>query len=417
MNKIIMLYLIAYLCWQPNSLAATKTATKQNAALLSLDFQQLDAKQILQALADLKQLNLYWQAWPSAVPISVHLHQVSWQQALQIVSEMAGVETEIVDNLLIVTPINQDDLFSDENFGLPQKPLQYLSLQLNHADVKELQNLIVQQNLLSERGRLFVDEKQNHLLIYDIASQFAPIQQLVAQFDQGQPQIHIAAYIVTMSSEQLSELGVRWGYQNSPAHFLSGAAVNLSAGAPTTQLNFGVAKLAGQILGLELSAMEAENQVEIVANPTLLTMNQHTASIKQGTEIPYEVSSGSNGATSIEFKQAVLGLEVTPKILNQSQLQLDLKITQNSAGNVIHRSDGGEALAIDTQEIETAVQVKSGETVVLGGILQQRKEQSKQQVPGLGNLPLLGGLFRHQAKSEQRRELVIFITPQLISRS
>lgn len=146
----------------------------------------------------------------------------------------------------------------------------------------------------------------------------------------------------------------------------------------------------------------------------MLTSNLRTASIKQGTEIPYAVSSGSSGATSIEFKQAVLGLEVTPILLPNGQLELDLFISQNMAGQAIKMSEGGEALAIDTQEIRSQVQVSDGDTIVLGGIFQQITTQNQSQVPLLSQLPLLGPLFAYNSHKLQRRELVIFITPQLI---
>lgn len=182
----------------------------------------------------------------------------------------------------------------------------------------------------------------------------------------------------------------------------------------TSTLGFNLAKRSGSLLNLELSALESENQLEIIASPNLLTANQNTASIKQGTDVPYEVSSGNNGATTIEFKQAVLGLEVTPKILDDKKMILDLYITQNTTGRSIKRRDGGEALAIDTQEIKTQVMVKSGETVVLGGIFQQLNDKTKRDVPGVSDIPLVGNLFKYKGKKQQKRELVIFITPQLV---
>lgn len=192
---------------------------------------------------------------------------------------------------------------------------------------------------------------------------------------------------------------------------------NFSVGLPVENsaitAGFHLARISGRILDLELSALEQENQVEIIASPRLLTAHLQTASIKQGTEIPYEVSSGSSGATSIEFKDAVLGMEVTPKILPNGRITLTLQISQNMPGRSIKQGEG-EALAIDKQEIKTQVTVKDGETIVLGGIFQRQRNQATDKVPGVGDIPLLGSLFKHSNQQHKRRELVIFITPTLV---
>lgn len=138
------------------------------------------------------------------------------------------------------------------------------------------------------------------------------------------------------------------------------------------------------------------------------------ASIKQGSEIPYQVSSGESGATSVEFKEAVLGMEVTPVVLANGRVRLKLRISENTPGQVLQQAEG-ETLAIDKQEIETQVEVKSGETLALGGIFSQKHKTGSQRVPGLGGLPLLGQLFRHDGKERERRELVVFITPRLVT--
>jgi len=165
---------------------------------------------------------------------------------------------------------------------------------------------------------------------------------------------------------------------------------------------------------LEPRLSRVVDRVEIIASPRLMTANMQTASIKQGTEIPYQVSSGASGSTSIEFKEAVLGMEVTPKILPNGAITLALQISQNMPGRKIKQAEG-EALSIDKQEIKTQVTVKDGETLVLGGIFQQQGINTENKVPGLGNIPLIGGLFKQQSMHDQRRELVIFITPTLIN--
>lgn len=176
---------------------------------------------------------------------------------------------------------------------------------------------------------------------------------------------------------------------------------------------FNLAHISGRILDLELTALEQEDKVDIIASPRLLTAHMQTASIKQGTEIPYQVSSGASGSTSVEFKEAVLGMEVTPKILRDGRIELALQISQNMPGRSIKQAEG-EALAIDKQEIKTQVTVRDGETLVLGGIFQRKNQKTDTKVPVLGDIPVVGSLFKHQYTNEQRRELVIFITPTLI---
>ena len=169
----------------------------------------------------------------------------------------------------------------------------------------------------------------------------------------------------------------------------------------------------GRLLDLELSALEQKQQVDIIASPRLLASHMQPASIKQGSEIPYQVSSGDSGATSVEFKEAVLGMEVTPVVLPGGRVRLKLHISENMPGQVLQQADG-ETLAIDKQEIETQVEVKSGETLALGGIFSQKNKTGSDRVPGLGNIPWLGQLFRHDGKDNERRELVVFITPRLV---
>lgn len=387
---------------------------------VSLSFYQTETSIILQALADYRHINLVIPEELSS-PITIKLQNVPWHKALNIILASAKLMAEQDDNLLIikrqVEPLTlqqqQEQAYQE---WLRKQPLEYLSLKVNYVDIDHAVNLIQQQGLLSARGKSFIDARTQTIVIYDINQQFSAIKQLIAEFDRHLPQVHIAAHIVTMSSESLSQLGIHWGYASHQSQTINNIDLGRAVSNPVAQMGMSVAKLAGNLLSLELSALEAENQVDIIASPNLLTSNQHTASIKQGTEIPYEVSSGSNGATSIEFKQAVLGLEVTPRILNNGQLELNLHISQNTAGRPIKRGDGGEALAIDTQEIKTQVIVNTGETLVLGGIFQQLNSKEVNQVPGLSQIPLLGGLFKYSGEKQQRRELVIFITPQLVSK-
>ena len=182
----------------------------------------------------------------------------------------------------------------------------------------------------------------------------------------------------------------------------------------TTQVGFNIGRINGRLLDLELSALEQKQQVDIIASPRLLASHMQPASIKQGSEIPYQVSSGESGATSVEFKEAVLGMEVTPMVLANGRVRLKLRISENSPGQVLKQADS-ETMTIDKQEIETQVEVKSGETLALGGIFSQRHKSGSENVPGLSRIPILGQFFRHQGKDNERRELVVFITPRLVA--
>lgn len=264
---------------------------------------------------------------------------------------------------------------------------------------------------------MLADKRTNTLLLRDTAPILAQLKKRVTEMDAPLAQVQLAAHIVTINSESLRELGVRWGLapDDRPTRPLrpGNLGVNLPLERSAVNAGFHLARISGRLLSLELTALEQENQVEIIASPRLLTAHLQTASIKQGTEIPYEVSSGASGATAIEFKEAVLGMEVTPKVLPDGRITLTLHISQNMPGRAISRG-AGEALTIDKQEIKTQITVKNGETLVLGGIFQWHSGKTADKVPGLGDAPLLGGLFRQSGAQQKKRELVIFITPTLI---
>lgn len=391
---------------------------EQQNNFISINFYQTDVAIILQALADNKQLNLVLDDDVS-IKQTIKLQNIDWQKALDIVLHSAKLQAQIEDNILFVSKaVDPQILLERQQQELKEQqlkqPLEIMSIAVNHAQPMTLIEAIEQQELLSPRGKAVIDKRTNSLIITDITERFEGIKKLVKAFDKPISQVHISAHIVTMSEESMNELGIKWGYSGGSSLGLNKFDVGLDVASATSTVGFNLAKLSGGLLNLELSALEAENQLEIIASPNLLTANQNTASIKQGTDIPYEVSSGSNGATSIEFKQAVLGLEVTPKIIADDKMILDLFITQNTAGQSIKRRDGGEALAIETQEIKTQVMVKSGETVVLGGIFQQINNSHTRKVPGVSKLPIIGNLFNNKSKKQQKRELVIFITPQLV---
>ncbi|HGE8377453.1 TPA: DNA uptake porin HofQ [Serratia marcescens] len=398
---------------------ALGTAQAQDKQRVSLEFQDAPVTVILQALADYRQMNLIAAPGVSG-NLTLRLENVPWPQALALTLRMGKLAMTREGNVILISPEPDAQEKRQQREALAQRqPLHSLTLTLQNGDAAEIAESLNAQRgaLLSERGSVLADKRTNTLLLRDTAPILTQLKKRVTEMDAPLAQVQLAAHIVTINRESLRELGVRWGLapDDRPARPLrpGNVGVNLPLERSAVNAGFHLARISGRLLSLELTALEQENQVEIIASPRLLTAHLQTASIKQGTEIPYEVSSGASGATAIEFKEAVLGMEVTPKVLPDGRITLTLHISQNMPGRAISRG-AGEALTIDKQEIKTQITVKNGETLVLGGIVQRHSGKTADKVPGLGDVPLLGGLFRQSGAQQQKRELVIFITPTLI---
>lgn len=398
------------------SLGIVQAQDKQQ---VSLEFQDAPVTVILQALADYRQMNLIVAPGVSG-NLTLRLENVPLPQALALTLRMGKLTMTREGSVMLVAPEPDAQEKKQQREALAQRqPLHSLTLTLQNGDAAEIAESLNAQRgaLLSERGSVLADKRTNTLLLRDTAPILAQLKKRVTEMDAPLAQVQLAAHIVTINSESLRELGVRWGLaaDEKPTRPLrpGNLGVNLPLERSAVSAGFHLARISGRLLSLELTALEQENQVEIIASPRLLTAHLQTASIKQGTEIPYEVSSGASGATAIEFKEAVLGMEVTPKVLPDGRITLTLHISQNMPGRAISRG-AGEALTIDKQEIKTQITVKSGETLVLGGIFQRHSGKTADKVPGLGDAPLLGGLFRQSGAQQKKRELVIFITPTLI---
>lgn len=309
---------------------------------------------------------------------------------------------------------------------------------LNYADAQILASQLMTKTLplLSEKGRAIADSDSNSLSIIDTNKAQLEISNWLKIKDIPQQQVHITAHIVSSSQEALNELGTQWGLQSikqtvnesvlteasasvashpsnstlsAPA--LSALAIHQNTKNPLHYIALNIARINGRLLELELSALEQEKQLSIIASPRLTAAHEKTASIKQGTEIPYV--SRDNESTRVQFKEAVLGMEVTPIIQRNKKIRLILKISQNTPGIALVQS-GSEHLSIDKQEISTEVTINDGETLMLGGIFQQKQQEHIAKIPFLSSLPLLGILFSHKRDQHSRHELVIFITPKLI---
>lgn len=415
MNRLPILLLVLVL--------AVSTPTQAEQPPLSLNFDDTPVGQVLQALAEYQQLNLMLAPGVTG-RISLRLEAVPWRQALQLVLKLSRLSMERQGNVLLIYPPGwqqekQREAQRQREEQEQRTPLQTLSLTLQHADASVVNASLQSERaqLMTPRGSVTLDTRTNTLLLRDTGPSLAQTARWVRELDVPLQQIELAAQIVSISEESLRELGVSWGLNGeqpvSDALRASQLRVDLGVARPAATAGFTLARLNGHLLALELSALEREHQADIIASPRLFTSHQQTASIKQGTEIPYEVATGNSGSTTMEFKEAMLGMEVTPAVQANGRILLKLHITQNVPGRNL-RSGDSEVLTIDKQEITTQVTLKDGQTLALGGIFQQESATGRTAVPLLGDIPLFGALFRHGVREHKRRELVIFITPRLI---
>lgn len=397
-----------------------QTAQAGKAQNVTLMVDDVPVAQVLQALAEQERKNMVISPDVSG-SVSLHLTDVPWTLALQTVAKSAGLVLRQEGAILHVqTAAWQQEMMTRQEAERAQQqatmPLENRNISLQYADAAELAK--VGEKLLSAKGSITVDKRTNRLLLRDNTVALATLEKWVEQMDLPVAQVELAAHIVTINEKSLRELGVKWtladAQQAGGVGDVTTMTTDLSVATATTRVGFNIGRINGRLLDLELSALEQKQQLDIIASPRLLASHLQPASIKQGSEIPYQVSSGESGATSVEFKEAVLGMEVTPTVLQKGRIRLKLRISQNMPGQVLQQADG-EVLAIDKQEIETQVEVKNGETLALGGIFSQKKKSGKDSVPLLGDIPWLGHFFSHDGKEDERRELVVFITPRLVS--
>jgi type IV pilus assembly protein PilQ len=401
---------------------------------ISLNFQDISVRTVLQIIADYNGFNLVTSGTVVG-NITLRLDGVPWDQALDIILKVKGLDKRMQGNILMVAP--SDELAAREARDLQaQQQVQELAplyseyVQVNYAKAAEFAALIKNEDnsILSTRGSVSVDERTNTLLLRDTAKSIEDIKRMVLVLDIPVRQVIIESRMVTVKDNINEELGIRWGVTDSDGESsisgsLAGAGsstvpnlndrlnVNLPVANPAGSIAFQVARLAdGTILDLELSAMEKENKGEIIASPRITTANQKEAYIEQGVEIPYQ-EAASSGATSTQFKKAVLSLTVTPHITPDDRIILDLVVTQDTVSDL----SNGTAPAIDTQRIGTQVLVNNGETIVLGGIYQQQIISSVSKVPVLGDIPYFGLMFRNSSNFNEKKELLIFVTPRIVT--
>jgi type IV pilus assembly protein PilQ len=422
---------------------------------LTLNFQDIDVRSVLQLLADTSGQNIVVSDSVTG-NLTLRLQNVPWDQALDIVLRTKGLDKRRQDNVIIIGPT--EELANREKAELSaHKEVQELSpvrsefLQVNYAKVSDLAKLIKSTNakdsMLSPRGSLSVDDRTNTLLVQDTAERLADIRRLVQTLDVPIRQVLIEARIVVVSDTFERDLGAKLGISNSGSaganlFSVSGTAAatdqivsTAATGAtnptaiqsaplanryqvnlPAANVNgsFGVSLLSGShLIDLELSAAENEGKSETISSPRVITANQKQATIMQGVEIPYQ-ESASSGATTTQFKNAVLSLKVTPLITPDNRVVLDLDVSDDTVGANVQSATGGSVPSIDTREIQTQVLVNDGQTVVLGGILETTKSKTANKVPFLADIPVLGNLFKSTININDKTELLIFITPKIL---
>ena len=412
-----------------------------NGRSISLSFQDIPVRTVLQIIADYNEFNLIISDTVTG-NITLRLDGVPWDQALSIILKVKGLDKRMQGNILMVAPA--DELAAREAQTLQARqqveelaPLYAEYVQINYAKAAEFASLIKNDDtsILSSRGSVSVDERTNTLLIRDTARSIEDIKRMVTILDVAIRQVVIEARMVTVKDNMNEELGIRWGVTNTDGEYATSGSIEGTSTANGTRSNSGVpsigdglnvnlpvanaagtiafqiARLAnGTILDLELSALEKENKGEVIASPRITTSNQKEAYIEQGVEIPYQ-EAASSGATATQFKKAVLSLKVTPHITPDDKIILDLVITQDTISDIT----SGFAPAIDTQRIGTQVLVNNGETIVLGGIYQQAIISTVSKVPVLGDIPYLGWLFRSSSQLNEKKELLIFVTPRIVT--
>jgi type IV pilus assembly protein PilQ len=407
---------------------------------ISLDFQDVPVRQVLQIIAQVNGFNLVTTDTVTG-NVTISLSAVPWDQALDMILKIKGLDKRLEGNILLIAPAEELTARETQQLQGQQQvqslaPLKSASITVNYAKADAMAAILKSSDgsILSARGAVSVDERTNTLLIRDTQESIDEARRVVTELDIPVKQVLIESRMVTVRDNVDEQLGVRWGFSDRQgddgvsgslegADSIAGGVipditdrlnVNLPVTNPAGRIGFQVASLVdGTILDLELSALESENKGEVIASPRITVANQQEAYIEQGTEIPY-VQATSSGATSVEFKKAVLSLKVTPHITPDNRIILDLVVTQDTRGETVSTSTG-PAVAIDTQEISTQVLVENGETVVLGGIFQQTNTDDVSKVPLIGDLPVVGALFRNTSTVYQKRELLIFVTPKIMN--
>ncbi|WP_085640412.1 MULTISPECIES: type IV pilus secretin PilQ [unclassified Pseudomonas] len=406
---------------------------------LSLNFQDIDVRSVLQLIADFTNLNLVASDTVQG-GITLRLQNVPWDQALDLVLKTKGLDKRKIGNVLLVAPA--DEIAARERQELESQkqiaelaPLRRELLQVNYAkaaDIAKLfQSVTSAEAKVDERGSITVDERTNNIIAYQTQDRLDELRRIVAQLDIPVRQVMIEARIVEANVDYDKSLGVRWGgsIRNkgnwNTSGVTNGASTTIGTpGSTSTNTPFvdmgttgntsgiGIAFITDNVLlDLELTAMEKTGNGEIVSQPKVVTSDKETAKILKGTEIPYQEAS-SSGATSVSFKEASLSLEVTPQITPDNRIIMEVKVTKDEPDYLNKVQD---VPPIKKNEVNAKVLVNDGETIVIGGVFSNTQSKVVDKVPFLGDVPYLGRLFRRDVVSEKKSELLVFLTPRIMN--
>jgi len=396
------------------------SATPYQGEPLSLNFQDVEVRSVLQVLADYAGVNLVASDDVQG-SVTLRLQDVPWDQALDLVLRSKGLARQQEGNVLLVAPAAA---FAPQPFDahvglLPDAPLQPLRRELipiQHANAAELVELLMtslaDDSTLAVRGSLGVDERTNTLVAHQPAERLAELRQLVAQLDVPVRQVAIEARIVEANVDYEKSLGVRWGGPLYGENLRPGKELFIDLGVERAGSSVGLGLLRGGVLlDLELSAMEKSGNGEIISQPKVVTADKETARILKGTEVPYQETSQS-GATSVAFREASLSLEVTPQITPDNKVIMAVRVTKDEPDYVNALNN---VPPIRKNEVNAKVRVADGETIVIGGVYSTSQNNVVDKVPFLGDLPYVGRLFRRDALQEKKSELLVFLTPRIMS--
>jgi len=398
---------------------------------LSLNFQDIDVRSVLQLIADFTNLNLVASDTVQG-GITLRLQNVPWDQALDLVLKTKGLDKRKVGNVLLVAPA--DEIAARERQELESlkqiselAPLRRELLQVNYAkaaDIAKLfQSVTSNEAKTDERGSITVDERTNNIIAYQTQDRLDELRRIVSQLDIPVRQVMIEARIVEANVDYDKSLGVRWGGSSSKGNFTTGGSgtvtgagntngpfVDLGVSDPTSSIGLGFLTN-NTILDLELSAMEKTGNGEVVSQPKVVTSDKETAKILKGTEVPYQEAS-SSGATSVSFKEASLSLEVTPQITPDNRIIMEVKVTKDEP-DYVNTVLG--VPPIKKNEVNAKVLVSDGETVVIGGVFSNTQNKVVDKVPFLGDVPYVGRLFRRDVVTQSKSELLVFLTPRIMN--
>ena len=452
---------------------------------LSLNFQNVEVRAVLQVIADFTGLNIITSDTVQG-SLTLRLKDIPWDQALDIILQTKGLDMRKNGNVVLIAP--REELALKEKQQLESaiqigelEPLVSESFQLNYIKAADLERLIStnrqqaygagagqtattggQGSILSKRGVAVVDPRSNILFVQDTAARLEDVRRIIRQIDTPIRQVLIEARIVIAGDRFSQQLGVRFGQQTgftlnnryaggssgslsttpvvrtegdrliretrtqTPFELASGLASAGYSDSPQLNVNLPVPNAAGQLaltlinlgsgnlINLELSALEADARGKVVSSPRVVTGDNQKAAIEQGTEIPYVTPGSANQPATVQFKKAVLRLDVTPQITADGRIIMVVEVRKDSVGQLVNLGDGFQVPSIDTKNVVTQISVNNGDTAVIGGIYEETIRNDVTQVPWLGNIPVLGYLFKQTGTSSEKTELLIFLTPRIV---